>query len=400
MKKRVFDFLFLAVLAVIIFGGNVGNTKAAASNVSDYESKSLKVKAILLSDESKASKTNYYVDSKKYILAPIKSNYSGVLWLDYDALGKGNADVWILESCEIVNGQVQGMGYNLGKCYGGTKKTSDGGILIKSGKKYWLYVQNTSKKILSINVRGTLYLTSTNRTLSEGTSQWTIASGISPAGGVSDIFYRICPSETGYMSVLLNSYGDGKAKGKVILYNRNKEKISDTVEYESGLSGTDGKVYFGVNKGNTYYVRVRNVADSSKWAYKYGVKYNVNSAKDRLIGTRLVAKNLGRKDEATKTLLCADGDTSTDWYKFKVTEKRKTQIKIETSRIKSGNITISFYKGSKKIGASKLISAKSNGKVFTVESDSTTGKATAGTYYVKIVKSKNSSGLYSIRYVQ
>ena len=411
MKRRVVSFIFVFTLVVTMLGGEALRLQASeksmeplvftkASDVSKSESSPLNVKEIVTSDTKKAAKRKYYVEAKQFVLAPIKTNNSGILWLDYDAVGKGCAEIWVLESYEIVDGRVEGMGYDFGECYGGDEISSDGGVPITAGKTYWLYMQNNSKKSISINVRGDLYLTNKTRTLSEGTTKWTIASGMSRTGGTTDIYYKINPSKTGYISVALKAYGSGKSCGRITLYNRNKEKLSNAVNYESGLSGTDGKVYFGVTKGNAYYLRVANVSDGAYWAYKYGIRYSVYSGTDRAIGTKLTAKRLTRKADATKTLLRANGKSSTDWYKISVTSKRKTQIKIDTSRIKSGDVTITFYKGSKKIGASDTIPVTYNNKTYNITYGPTSGKATSGTYYVKVVKSPKTSGLYTIRYVQ
>ena len=146
-------------------------------------------------------------------------------------------------------------------------------------------------------------------------------------------------------------------------------------------------------------MRVTNVSDREYYSYKYGVRYSVTSATDRSIGTKSSAKTLTRKADSTKTLFRATGNTSTDWYKFKVTSKRKTQIKIDTRYIKSGDLTVTFYKGSNKIDSDK-ITTQYDGKTYTLIYGSTYGKATSGTYYVKVVKSAKASGMYRIRYVQ
>jgi hypothetical protein len=158
--------------------------------------------------------------------------------------------------------------------------------------------------------------------------------------------------------------------------------------------------YFGVKKGKTYYLKVENAYGTYAENRLFGIKYSIENAKTRTLSSKKKAKVLKRKADATKTLFIASTGTETDWYKIKVTSKRKTQIKVNTSKMKSGNLKITIYKGSKKIGDTKTITnAKSNGKTYTIKNTSS-GKLTSGTYYIKVVKSTKASGRYTIRYVK
>ena len=63
----------------------------------------------------------------------------------------------------------------------------------------------------------------------------------------------------------------------------------------------------------------------------------------------------------------------------------------------SGEVYVTIYKGSKKIGYDTLKAGyKGTFKIYTDYSD----YATKGTYYVKVKKSKMCSGKYSVRYDQ
>lgn len=363
------------------------------------ESAPVNVKRILTSATTKASMSSYDIGYNQYVLAPITPEYSGWLWFDYKTNGDGYGDIIFLRSFDYVDGTFQNVdGAYVAGIYGNDSDNDIGGVYVKAGTTYWLYMDVTEGTSSTVNIRGNIYTTS-ERTLSEGTSKWTIASGVNRSENVSTTYFKIKPSKTGYIKVDLKAFGDGKSYGSVKLYNKNKKEISNKVNYESGLDGTAGKVYFGVTKGNTYYLRVTNVSDREYYSYKYGVRYSVTSATDRSIGTKSSAKTLTRKADSTKTLFRATGNTSTDWYKFKVTSKRKTQIKIDTRYIKSGDLTVTFYKGSNKIDSDK-ITTQYDGKTYTLTYGSTYGKATSGTYYVKVVKGAKASGMYRIRYVQ
>ena len=79
-------------------------------------------------------------------------------------------------------------------------------------------------------------------------------------------------------------------------------------------------------------------------------------------------------------MFIASTSTSTDWYKFKVTEKRPTVFRVNATDMSSGSLTITAYAGSKKIGT-QTVSARTS-KDFTITNGTTYGKADAGTYYV------------------
>ena len=424
MKKRIFSLILAFTMVASTFFGVAPSVQASddtsapivlESNkdvkpVKDVSmSAPVNVKRILTSTTNKASMSSYNIPSGYYILAPLTSEYSGNMTFDIKTSGSGQARIRFVRSYEIVDGSLY---YNydddsslensiVNKVFKGGKTYNDMGYYpVTGGEECWVYIENTSSASITVNIRGNVYSTLTERSLSAGTSKWTIASGYTSSGKVSTTYFKIKPSNTGYISVDLKAYGDGKSYGKVTLYNIDKKKRSNTVNYESGLDGTAGNVYFGVTKGNTYYLKVTSVSDRDYYSYKYGVRYSMNPATDRSIGTKSSAKTLTRKADSTKTLFRATGSTSTDWYKFKVTAKRKTQVKIDTSRIKSGNVTVTFYKGTKKIGSSDTITTKYDGKTYTITYGPTSGKATSGTYYVKVVKSENASGLYRIRYVQ
>jgi len=202
------------------------------------------------------------------------------------------------------------------------------------------------------------------------------------------------------MTVSLREYGYHSSIGStgyVTLLNSDKKVLSEEVYYSSKNSGS--RVYFGVKKGVTYYLKVTGCYGNAEYNYKYGIQYSMTSRTDRAIGTKSSAKTLKRKADATNTLFVASRSNSTDWYKFNVSSKRATRISIDTSGIKSGSLTITIYKGSTKIGAD-TIPASYKGQTYDITYGTTYGKANSGTYYVKVVKGTKASGKYSIRYVK
>ena len=122
--------------------------------------------------------------------------------------------------------------------------------------------------------------------------------------------------------------------------------------------------------------------------YCYGIKYSIKGGK---VGksSKSKATKLKRKGSYKAKILLADNKSGNQWFKFKVTKKRKTQINIDATNIESGEVTAVFYRGKEKISTWTVW----NGQV---NPFSSVGKLPKGTYYVKITKSKKASGQYRI----
>jgi hypothetical protein len=56
----------------------------------------------------------------------------------------------------------------------------------------------------------------------------------------------------------------------------------------------------------------------------------------------------------------ATGSSGNQWYAFKVTEKRATQLKVDATKIKSGTTTATVYCGSKQVGTTTLTNGAVN----------------------------------------
>ena len=248
-------------------------------------------------------------------------------------------------------------------------------------------------------VRAYIYSYTNNRTL-KASSKYLLSSAVQGNGnGKTTIKYKVVPQKTGVMTVTLKDYGLTSTSGYVTLLSKGKKAVSEKLLYSSDSDSY--KVRFGVKKGTTYYIKVSDTYGSSSEAYKYGIKYSIKAATDRAISKKSKAKNLKRKASATSTLFTATGKKETDWYKIKVTAKRETKIKIDATQIRYGSdskLTITCYKGSKKIGDSTTL-YPGNSVMLTIYYGDYS-KATKGTYYIKVVKSAKLSGKYSIKYVK
>ena len=79
-----------------------------------------------------------------------------------------------------------------------------------------------------------------------------------------------------------------------------------------------------------------------------------------------------------------------DWYKFKLTSKKKVKINVTTGSNES--LKIILYKGGKRI-ITKTVRGNSTGDITSV------GKWPKGTYYIKVQRgTSTSSGYYTIKW--
>lgn len=277
----------------------------------------------------------------------------------------------------------------------GKKENAIGGLDVVSGGSYCIGIK--SSEYGNISVRPYVYSYAT-RSLPAG--KWMLTEGYKTTsdGTLKDpcVCFKIKPAKTGYIRVFLKEYGNNTSDGDVLLLNSKKKAVSDKEWFYTGSNST--YVSFGVKKGTTYYLKVYN-ARSFDAPYHYGIKYKIYAAKLRANTSKKKATTLKRKAKYISTAMPATGKSGSQWYKFKVTKKRTTQVNIDTKNIKSGKITVTAYRGKKKIDSITLY----NGQVNPIKITYTTtydGKAMKGTYYIKITKSAKANGAYKVRYAK
>lgn len=353
--------------------------------------------------------TRIQFESGTYYILAITAQNTGYMYFDYIVEGEATSSYVTMEVTNKENADIfsnsngadsyASFGNTQGEYTVGSSAENMGPIYVTKGETYYAIIVNWESDASVIGgIRAKLYTTGT-RTLTQGTAKWTLASGLNKSGdGYSTAYFKVTPDRTGVMTVSLMEYGYHNSygsSGTVTLLNSNQKALSNAVTYNSKVSGS--RVYFGVKKGVTYYLKVTNCCGTAEYNYKYGIKYSMTARTDRAIGYKSNAKKLTRKADATNTLFVASTSNSTDWYKFTVSSKRATRITINTAGIKSGSLTVTVYKGSTKIGTD-TIPASYSGQKYDITYGTTYGKANAGTYYVKIVKGTKASGKYSIRY--
>lgn len=349
-----------------------------------------------------------YVDN--VVTAPT----SGWIWFDYAVTGDNPddyVDVYLFEP-EVYNqfletGDVKYAQSNCiinasGSLPVGFEEEETGGVYAAKGKQFVLYMETpeTNTGNVTVDVCAVMY-GSTQRTLPvyASASNYMISSGYNKAGtGTSDLYYKVVPNKTGLMTVNLECFTDYHTTGTVTLYNYNKKiKLSNPVQYSSAKAAT--KAYFGVTKGKTYYLRVQNVGDTSGYYYPcYGIKYGMTAYTDRYLPTNAKALQLKKGANVTRTLFTANNATGTDVYKIYVPKTQVAKFTVNTQNVRSGNITVKVYKNGKQVGKAKTIYPKHISNVYTITHGTVSGKASKGTYYIKLTKGAKASGQYSIKY--
>ena len=359
----------------------------------------INAKTILNTTYSPASYKAWIIEGGYYYLFQVNPKYTGILYLDAAVSGPYGLTIGEYVEVDGVPGYQNSM-YVSGGGEGlyGEERTNSYGINVTAGKPCYILVQNEFSVPMDISLRGHIYTTGT-RTLPSGTSKWTVFSGKNASGNTSTTWFKVTPQTTGTMIVSLKEFGDSYSTGYVTLYNSSKKSaLSDKVYYNS--NNPSDRVYFGVKKGTTYYLKVTGCYGSYSDSYKLGIKYSVTARTERALGYKSNAKKLYRGADATNTLFVASTSNNTDWYKIYVSSKRTTQFNINTSGIKTGTIFVYVYRGSKQIGSKIEIKPYSNGGTYSITYGTTYGKANSGTYYIKVVKGTKANGKYSIRYVK
>ncbi len=228
-------------------------------------------------------------------------------------------------------------------------------------------------------------------------SSVTISESESYAASGSYTWIKYKASADGYLKVqasALEGSTDG-AKGYIALYDSTKAKLlsSKTIFYNTTYSSNPYwcKFYFGLSKGQTYYLRIKA---------ENGVKLLRSFQKVSDKSGALQTSALTLKKNTSKTGLIPAGVVNTDWYQIKLTKKQK--IRLYYNAKTSGSFKISIYSGTKCIGTRNVYFTSELKKLTLCQYQKSTGKTTGmekGVYYVKIERTDTtSSGYYKLKW--
>lgn len=181
--------------------------------------------------------------------------------------------------------------------------------------------------------------------------------------------------------------------GPITLQDNKGHSVSEiTYPVKSTSKGKDvWKYVWSVRKGNTYICYL--------WYHSSIVRdYSLN------LSTKTIPNNNISKKKATKlklkkakTGMVANGQSQASWFKIKFKKARKGTFIIKGKDI-TGNLSVIFYKGKKKITETR-ISKGSSVKLYSAAfTGSIKKKMRKGTYYIKVKRwTQISGGDFSIK---
>ena len=326
----------------------------------------------------------------------VKANATGTLWVDALSAddSEGPMEVYVQKTSPTNppsgTAAFNPVGNYISSLSPGYYVERLGGIDVTAGQTVWIDVSSDYAGRLAVQPYVIPYST---RTLPAGKAM--LASGVK-GNTYSQAMFKIEPSKSGYIDVGLKANEVKTTNAKVTLLNKNKKVVSSTLPFTTGSKTK--YVVFGVKKGQTYYLKVTNCNVVASGIYAYAIQYKVTAGKIRSNTKKSKSVTLKRKGKYVKTTLPANGKKGSNWYKFKVTKKRATQIRVDATNVKSGSLKITVYCGKKKVASTSVTKGKIN--TFRITYSTTYGKAKKGKYYVKISKTAKTNGQYRIKYLK
>lgn len=242
---------------------------------------------------------------------------------------------------------------------------------IPAAGTYYIGVYSTNSSISPVNqivgVEGIFY-NGGDRTISNG--QMVVV-------GQKDAqtnYFKYKAIKTGYLRV----EGD-TSSSRVAICNSSKKALSGDTYFRQFPT-------YGVTKGKTYYIRIQSGSSS------LGYRFKINNAgiSEKSGKSRAKAVNVKRGKTVKGTIQA--GSSQADWYKFKLTGKKKVTINLTTGS--NDALKVIVYKGGKQVGnGSRTIYNNATGRLYS------TTKWSKGTYYIKVQRAnKNSSGYYTLKW--
>lgn len=191
-------------------------------------------------------------------------------------------------------------------------------------------------------------------------------------------YFKYKATATGYIRTYANE--EVGYRVKVTLCNSKKKSLS--AANFVGLNPT-----YGVKKGKTYWIKLTNSSLNSDGFYAFKIKSSKVSEKSGKKKSKAV--NIKRKKTINGTIEA--GVNQADWYKFKLTGKKKVTITYKCYSDDDFRITVYYGK------QSDSRTMYSNTKKGTIPSS---GKWPKGTYYIKVERAKKTkaSGYYSLKW--
>lgn len=401
MKKAMSKLLSAVLIMALVFtsGGMVfADTSSAdeqmqaenaavlqaASELSAAEIPQIKTKSVkeaIVKADNVLPLTNFVTGSEtvyRYKVFPIsqylilKAPSNGVFYLNGTGanLTKGRVDIKIktspsastfLESSSLYSGQ----------------KYNEMRVEVAKAGTYYLVVEPSYNASGYFDIGGAFINGTATRTLSN--NKWS-AVGVYKAKQTK--YFKFKAKYTGYVTI-----NTAYLSGEITLTNSRKRAVSNAVDSYSGGS----QITFGVQKNRTYYIKALN--NYTMYDGYYKIKY-INKGIREKSGKNKSRAVLIKKKRTKKGTIVA-GEKRIDWYKFKVTKKKRVRITIKGNT--NNKLKYVIYKGRQRVlGGSGTLWYNSNG---VADVKKLYGKLSKGTYYIKVYRgTKNSSGWYSLNW--
>lgn len=265
----------------------------------------------------------------------------------------------------------------------------------KKGSTYYLKIKGSEGATYSIS-----YKIQTIETLTYAKKYNYIFTNASFHNQDNAIILKLKANRSGILHFMCDS------NDKVIVkYLNSKKRVisASSIIEKNTLTG------IGIQNKKTYYIKLWKPEDTiAGTTIINNIKYQIDEVTLASNKSRSKAKVLS-KDRYVNTLVLS-GESTTTWYKVKLSKKQKLSIIVESHMLQNNGNHIQLYicnsKG-KKLNKDAVIiddeaSSKYKNKKYIMvypKKKITTGTLPAGTYYIKIEsKTKTSSGSYKIKW--
>lgn len=207
-------------------------------------------------------------------------------------------------------------------------------------------------------------------------------------------FLKIKPSKTGTITFTADY-----VCSVTLCDSKEKEISKGNLDHGDPVRpGTENeKVHYGVKKGTTYYLKIRNMptAQDSNGYYTGKVKYTCSKVSPSKSGASKKKAKAIKKKKTVKGIFTA-GKKKAQWYKI-TNKQKKTTISLSTPRINYALKFKIYYKSAGKwYDQTFTLTSSPSANKNTIEG--TVNIKAKHTYYIKVYPDGKSSGYYTIKW--
>lgn len=198
------------------------------------------------------------------------------------------------------------------------------------------------------------------------------------------VYSKFKATKTGYIAVAAAELADYPSNIYVKLTDNKKKACSEQTALNNKY------VYYGVQKGKTYYIATKSYAEF------YNLYVKQTAVKEKSGSSKSKAKTI-KKGKTVKGVQIANKKKSgTDWYKFYLPSRKNFKITLKggTSSVYGRDLIVKISAANNRTIFGNTMYVENGGGTY-----STKSPFSAGTYYFQVTKrDKLSSGWYSIKW--